>query len=59
MLLDREIRREMLGSSRSYCIHLVGKRGPVNAIATPPGLPWDDWLVSESVTDEDRNGQVV
>ena len=39
--------------------NLVGKRELVNAIAVPPGLPWDDILVSDSVVDDDGDWQVV
>ena len=39
--------------------NLVSKRGPVDAIAVLLGLPWDDWLVSDSVVDDDGHWQMV
>ena len=39
--------------------NLVGIRGPVDAIAATPGLPWDNWLVSYSVVHDDGDWQMV
>ena len=33
----------------------IGKRGPVGTIVLPLGFPWDDWLISDSVANDDGN----